>query len=626
MRCDGNEPCGPCQSTTSDCHYTASTAPSIAPSLSSHAELGNEDQPSSLPNGHGFTASASPDHEGSQDLNFATQHPNLDVPPTMTSAMEGIQTYPNTISMQFHAQSVYDPTATNDNNLSLGEDMLYPLPDGDGMNDFWQMPTMNSQFWFDGSDFAWTDNFFDSNSPLLDHVLSSSMQNLTAIMQEYFDRKSRAPSPSLNKASKMWYSAPPNLDDHNKDIVKVFLQIFRRNIPQTFSLFKDCTVSRKSRAEYTLAMAAIGGLFCTVAGSSEVAKSMYNDARRLLLASFNVRSSLDELSTNPDDKLTVVKTFILLELYGLCSGDKRSYEFVEAFHGNLIHVTSTPSQVHGIDKLMCSKSVQEYSAACKRFASKDNDKARSRLTQLHQEVVNLTDTGHISLPSTNTEFDLASLSSLTSHLWPALYPRQNTYGADNVSVESLSLWKRDFAELACDTWLRTRRGTVDFSCLAVYHMMNIMLHANLTVLQNFAHSAPGSAARDPKKSLAAREVYAWTQDRHYKIAQWHAENLIISIEGAFTAATKMDQQGPQQPPPRASFSTSEPRRLPYEAPHVPYAVYYATLVLWCGAVIEESGGHTPSGLQAPIARGERILSLHKVHIAQLLARVLNEIK
>lgn len=60
----------------------------------------------------------------------------------MTSAMEGIQTYPNTISMQFHAQPVYDPTATNDNNLSLGEDMLYPLPDGDGINDFWQMPTM----------------------------------------------------------------------------------------------------------------------------------------------------------------------------------------------------------------------------------------------------------------------------------------------------------------------------------------------------------------------------------------------------------------------------------------------------------------------------------------------------
>lgn len=145
MRCDGNEPCGPCQSTTSDCHYTASTAPSVAPSMASHAELVNEDQSNGLPNGHGFTASTSPDPEGSQDLSFASQHPNLDVRPALDSAMEGLQTYPNTISLQFQDQpavSVYDPAATNNNHMSLGEDMMYPLPDGDGMNDFWQMPTM----------------------------------------------------------------------------------------------------------------------------------------------------------------------------------------------------------------------------------------------------------------------------------------------------------------------------------------------------------------------------------------------------------------------------------------------------------------------------------------------------
>jgi hypothetical protein len=31
--------------------------------------------------------------------------------------------------------------------------------------------------------------------------------------------------------------------------------------------------------------------------------------------------------------------FILLEIYGLCSGDKRSYEFVEVFHGDLMEVS-----------------------------------------------------------------------------------------------------------------------------------------------------------------------------------------------------------------------------------------------------------------------------------------------
>lgn len=137
------------------------------------------------------------------------------------------------------------------------------------------------------------------------------MQDLTASMQEYFDRKSRAPSPSLNKASKMWYSTPPNLIDHNKDILRVFLGIFRRHIPQTFSLFKDNTSGRQNRAAYILAMAATGGLFCTVPGSAQVAKSLYNDARRLLLA--HVREScLSKARLTPNSSTSEMSTMKLL--------------------------------------------------------------------------------------------------------------------------------------------------------------------------------------------------------------------------------------------------------------------------------------------------------------------------
>lgn len=82
----------------------------------------------------------------------------------------------------------------------------------------------------------------------------------------------------------MWYSAPPNLEDHDNDVVNVFLNLFHKHIPETFPLFDEAAVSQKRRAEYCLAMAATGGLFCSVPGSFEVARSMYNDARRLLLA------------------------------------------------------------------------------------------------------------------------------------------------------------------------------------------------------------------------------------------------------------------------------------------------------------------------------------------------------
>jgi hypothetical protein len=248
----------------------------------------------------------------------------------------------------------------------------------------------------------------------------------------------------------------------------------------------------------------------------------------------------------------------------------------------------------------------------------------ARSTQLRAVIAALNDGGHMTTTEVPEEFGLPSLASLSVHLWPAIYSRQNGYGADNLLVESLPLWDPAYIELACDNWVRTIGHTKDPSHLAVYHMMNIMLHANLTVLQSFAHSPPGSARRDPKKSSAAKEIIAWTQDRNYKISRWHAENMISSIEGAFvTPNAQIDQ--PQHLSGRLSSNT-EPRRLPYEAPHVPYAVYYATLILWCGHATHDPKVTSSISAQAQIARGERVLSLHKLHIAQLLARVLNEVR
>jgi hypothetical protein len=382
--------------------------------------------------------------------------------------------------------------------------------------------------------------------------------------------------------------------------------------------------------------------------------------------------------------------FILLELYGLCSGDKRSYEFVEAFHGNLIQVSPPDHTVQTIILLTACQSVQEYSQVCNVSGSGVEDEseqfrsvhwlihaeapgncsltsttihrllealyildcyrvivmhrppslswhhvvsfsqmhsAGSQIDRLFHSVAELTDGGHACTSLLSNEFSLASLACLCIYSWPARYPRQNSYGPDNMLRESLCLWKADVAELACDAWLRTTGKAKDPSHLAIYHMMNIMLHTNLTVLQSFAHSAPGSTERDPKKGLAAREIHMWTQDRHYKIARWHAESMITSIEEAFTAPTnRVERQHPQQPSSWSKFSTTETRRLPYEAPHVPYAIYYATLVLWCGLLADTTTVSSSVVAQAPIARGERILSLHKLHIAQLLARVLNEIK
>jgi hypothetical protein len=143
----------------------------------------------------------------------------------------------------------------------------------------------NSEFWFDQSELDWDEHLFEANPPLLNHEMPAPLNSLTAMMQDYLDRKSRPSSPSPAKASKVRYSAPPLIENHNRDIIRVFQNVFKRHIPKTFSLFEDAAVtSSKCQPAFTLALAATGGLFCTVPGSARVAKSMYDNARRMVLS------------------------------------------------------------------------------------------------------------------------------------------------------------------------------------------------------------------------------------------------------------------------------------------------------------------------------------------------------
>ncbi len=145
MRCDGNEPCAPCRSATSDCHYTVSTAPSTTPSISSQVELNNEEAQMFISNGFDTTAAES---QRSRSLSFMTQHPALENQPSFDEGMEGLQTYQNPMPLSFPDQTgmpMYGTVIGNEHNTSISlqpDDLLYPVPDPDGLNDFWQMPTM----------------------------------------------------------------------------------------------------------------------------------------------------------------------------------------------------------------------------------------------------------------------------------------------------------------------------------------------------------------------------------------------------------------------------------------------------------------------------------------------------
>ncbi|KAK4502775.1 hypothetical protein PRZ48_006201 [Zasmidium cellare] len=457
---------------------------------------------------------------------------------------------------------------------------------------------------------------------------SAPTHRLASKIQQYFEEsKSGAASPTkLRMPDDMSrYSAQPDLSSHSSEVISIFVALFRKHIPQTLSMFNDlldCQAKQPS-VHYVFAIAALGGLFSNVQGSAQVAKFIYNDARRICLAAFNTRDN--KANETSEDKLEMIKTLIALELYGLCSGDKRSYELAEAFQGNL------------------TSAVEEYSMACLQTPfSSEADKQTARLlealyiidcyrviimnrspalvwrsvarigleqqsgglvAQVASRVADLANgTGECET------MDLASLCSLASHLWPVTRARLNAYREDNMRVDSICQTKADFVEEACQRWMlnrsrSTQEGQAELLCTCS-HMMVIMLHANLTILQLFAQSAPGSSVRDTEKGGVAKEVYAWVQSYHYEAAAWYAEKLVDTVEIA--------------------LGRSQAQQLQFEAPHVPYAIYYASLVLWCKSFKAQTSTAC-SESRAPLVRGERLLSLHRMHVAQLLARILNEL-
>jgi hypothetical protein len=218
---------------------------------------------------------------------------------------------------------------------------------------------------------------------------------------------------------------------------------------------------------------------------------------------------------------------------------------------------------------------------------------------------------------------LASLGSLSPYVWPVLYPRQNQYNGDDIHIESLLLAKADFAGLKCSEWYQQQQAiedAVDPLHLVSYHTINILMHANMTTLQTYAHSSLGSQTRDPAKSAVAKEMQDWTSSQHFKVAHWYAEQILAAVEKTYRAVTRNRSISRATDVPMA-----DSRSFSYEAPHVPYAIYFAALIVWSGLALDPNtagGGQT----QAPIVRAEKLLRGHKMHVAQLLATVLNDIK
>ena len=317
------------------------------------------------------------------------------------------------------------------------------------------------------------------------------------MMVEYFKRQSRAPSPSRDESRRSWYSAPPQFEMYSTDMINMLLNLARSHISPTFTIFSNFEATSDTSSELCLAMAAVGALFSTAEGNNAVAKALYNDSRRMHL------EQTFRMEPRPArSRLDSAKTFILLEIYGLCSGDKRSFEFWEAFHYGTMQAykscsdeaPSDPDLSHALQLSLLSEAVtilESYRVLILMrpplFISPQDSPLST--TENHRQSVTKdllslfapAETFHASCGNMQT------LATIASYAWMSGLRGQEL-------SRTAQLWNSDFVELALERWMSAKAdvlssppGPSDLAQVLLYHLAHINLHANLGIFQNFAH-------------------------------------------------------------------------------------------------------------------------------------------
>jgi hypothetical protein len=453
----------------------------------------------------------------------------------------------------------------------------------DFMSGLWQLSPMQA---FDGSIDENSFSFFDDSwLQLSGSVLDQPTDRALDMMREHFRQRSRAPSPSRVDTGQQQYSAAPNLARYDAQIINVFLNLGRNHLADSFPVFASFQAAFTTKVELFLAMAAVGALYCTVPGSMKIARSLYHDARRLLLETY-----FSTPGSKNDESWTHAMTFILLEIYGLCSGNKRSYEFTEVWHGCLLDATKKCLSTHldHPDELRALKgSVQ-------------------MLESYRVLILGLP-------PSISNSADHDSETALQQVMSPTSIINQR-YGTDIgglVRIAGVSggryskpcpqLWRTEFIELALDRWLRLQPQETNSSQTLLFHMTHIYLHSNIPILQRYAMARATSRVNNSLPS----EIESWITSREYEISRWHADKIVHIVKRRRKSMTE---------------SSSETATATNEPPHLPYCLYFAVLVHWYGSKISESH----SKVERSVLAGIELLSSLNVYVARLLTMALRE--
>ncbi|KAH8719106.1 hypothetical protein HC256_003727 [Beauveria bassiana] len=416
------------------------------------------------------------------------------------------------------------------NRVFLSSD--FPASTANFLDDAWILPDFSEPpTWLDcpdNMDQSWDISQYtttpadSTSSKLSPDFLTASP--ITSMVRTYFLRKAQVSSLALDRPDCMWYSKLPTSTVPDAYVVNVFLNIFRRHIPPTFSLFRDMNLSNSPTSSYYMAMAAVGGLFCSVRGSYDVARALYNDSRRMLLTKVNCTKE----EQNPDlmadhaETLQEAKTFILLEIYGLCSGDRRSYELLECLYVlNLYRVI--------LMRRPATLTKHDMAMLCSSKRGEGNE--TTEMSSFLNIVESLATPGLLVDRTALQLHSIPSLGGLSTYLWPATRSWFDERANHDEERSRNPLWKKDFIALACDKWWNSQQPNSDPSLTILYHCVKLLIHADIELLVGYFRHSLGKGQQSRNLLQEYAPVCTWLQGHNAAIATWHANSIFSVAEG-----------------------------------------------------------------------------------------------
>ena len=167
-------------------------------------------------------------------------------------------------------------------------------------------------------------------------ALDTLKQELGAVYDRVYENE-----PSIDS----WLKQPFIPRTYDLELINLLLNSFMEYVPATFKSFANFAVAEYTLPEQVLAMAAVGALFSNIESSWKIARTLYGDASRMLVA--NGSSPTKAASSFG---VSLAQTHLAFEIFGFCSGHKRSNELTEAFHWHTVqtfidHDTKTDSSV-----------------------------------------------------------------------------------------------------------------------------------------------------------------------------------------------------------------------------------------------------------------------------------------